>query len=77
MGERQRDESFWRRGNRQQAGRSNAEIRRGVPQPERIYLFGSMARDEAGSDSDHDLLVVVPDDVPHEWRSSKLAYESL
>lgn len=26
-------------------------------QPERIYLFGSKARDEAGSDSDYDLMV--------------------
>ena len=28
--------------------------------PERIYLFGSTARGEAGPDSDYDLLVVVP-----------------
>ena len=31
--------------------------------PERIYLFGSMARQEAGPDSDYDLMVVVPDDA--------------
>jgi len=46
-------------------------------QPERIYLFGSMARGEAGPDSDYDLLVVVPDDAPPERRQSKLAYEVL
>lgn len=28
--------------------------------PERVYLFGSAARGDAGPDSDYDLLVVVP-----------------
>ena len=28
--------------------------------PERIYLFGSRARGDAGRDSDYDLMVVVP-----------------
>lgn len=28
--------------------------------PERIYLFGSCARGDAGPDSDYDLLVVIP-----------------
>jgi len=46
-------------------------------QPERIYLFGSMARGDAGPDSDLDLLVVVPDDASQERRSSKLAYSAL
>jgi predicted nucleotidyltransferase len=32
--------------------------------PERIYLFGSRARGEAGPDSDYDILVVIPDDAP-------------
>jgi predicted nucleotidyltransferase len=45
--------------------------------PERIYLFGSMARGEAGPDSDYDLLVVVPDDAPPERRDSHLAYRVL
>lgn len=45
--------------------------------PERIYLFGSTARGEAGSDSDLDLLVVVPDDAPEERRRSQLAYSVL
>jgi predicted nucleotidyltransferase len=46
-------------------------------QPERIYLFGSMARGEAGPDSDYDLLVIVPDDAPAERQSSQLAYRAL
>jgi predicted nucleotidyltransferase len=46
-------------------------------QPERIYLFGSMARGDAGPDSDYDLLVVVSDDTPAERKRSKLAWEAL
>lgn len=46
-------------------------------QPERIYLFGSVARGDAGADSDYDLLVVVPDDAPPARRRSRLAYEAL
>ena len=42
-----------------------------------IYLFGSVARGDAGPDSDYDLLVVVPDDAPPERRRSRLAYEVL
>jgi predicted nucleotidyltransferase len=34
--------------------------------PERVYLFGSVARGEDGPDSDLDFLVVVPDDIPAE-----------
>ena len=45
--------------------------------PERIYLFGSMARGDAGPDSDYDLLVVVPDDADRERRGSRLAYVTL
>lgn len=45
--------------------------------PERVYLFGSKARDDAGPDSDYDLLLVVPDDAPPERRASRLAYEVL
>jgi predicted nucleotidyltransferase len=45
--------------------------------PERIYLFGSMARDEAGPDSDYDLMLIVGDDAPSEVRQSKLAYQVL
>jgi uncharacterized protein len=46
-------------------------------QPERIYLFGSKARGDAGPDSDYDLMVIVADDVPPERRSSRLAYVAL
>ena len=45
--------------------------------PERIFLFGSHARGERGPDSDYDLLVVVPDDVPPDRRRSRLACEVL
>jgi len=45
--------------------------------PDAVYLFGSRARGEAGSDSDYDLLVVVPDAVPAERRQARLAYQAL
>ena len=45
--------------------------------PERIYLFGSTARGDAGPDSDFDLLVIVPDDATEERRRSRLAYTAL
>lgn len=46
-------------------------------QPERVYLFGSKARGEAGPDSDYDLLLVVPDEAPPERRDSDLGYRAL
>ena len=46
-------------------------------EPERVYLFGSQARAEAGADSDYDLMVVVPDDAPPQRRRSRLAYQVL
>lgn len=46
-------------------------------QPERIYLFGSHARGDAGPDSDYDLLVVVPDSAPLDQRGGRLAYAAL
>jgi len=45
--------------------------------PERIYLFGSHARGDAGPDSDFDILVVVSDDAPPNRRTSRLAYQAL
>ena|SRR5579872_2149342 len=45
--------------------------------PERIYLFGSVARGDAGPDSDYDIMVVVPDDAPPELRRSRAAYLAL
>jgi predicted nucleotidyltransferase len=44
---------------------------------ERVYLFGSKARGEAGADSDYDLMVVVSDEAPPERRRSRLAYQAL
>ena len=46
-------------------------------QPERIYLFGSMARQDFHADSDIDLMVVVPDSVPERLCRSRLAYQAL
>lgn len=46
-------------------------------EPERIYVFGSWARGDAGPDSDYDLLVVVSDTAGPERRRSRLAYEVL
>ena len=40
--------------------------------PEKVYLFGSAARGDAGPDSDYDLLLVVPDDAPPERTRSRL-----
>jgi predicted nucleotidyltransferase len=57
-----------------------AEITRRLAEsyaPERIYLFGSKARGDAGPDSDFDLMVIVPDDAPPERRRSRLAYEAI
>ena len=42
-----------------------------VYRPERIYLFGSAARGDAGPDSDYDFMVVVSDDTPRETRETK------
>lgn len=46
-------------------------------EPERVYLFGSNARGDAGPCSDYDLLLVVPDDATPERKRSRLAYECL
>jgi len=48
-----------------------------VYHPLRIYLFGSVARGDAGPDSDYDILVVVPDGAPPELQDSKLGYRAL
>ena len=40
--------------------RAVQRIRETVPNPVRIVLFGSAARDEMGPNSDIDILVVVP-----------------
>lgn len=69
-----------RRGNLQAADSILSEILHRLVetfQPERIYLFGSRARSDAGPDSDYDLMIVVPDDAPAERRRSRLAYQAL
>jgi excisionase family DNA binding protein len=45
--------------------------------PDRIYLFGSAARRDAGPDSDYDLLLLVPDDAEPERLRSRKAYREL
>jgi predicted nucleotidyltransferase len=44
--------------------------------PQRVVLFGSTARGEAGPDSDVDLLVVVDDDTPPEALGARSVYEA-
>ena len=44
-------------------------------EPDRIYLFGSVARGDDGPDSDLDFLVVVPDDIPPEKLRSGAVYD--
>jgi predicted nucleotidyltransferase len=46
-------------------------------QPERIYLFGSAARNEAGPDSDLDFCVVLPDHAPESLLRSGTIYSEL
>jgi predicted nucleotidyltransferase len=50
---------------------------RDVFHPNRIYLFGSRARGDAGADSDYDLMVVVRDDMPGPLRRPGVAYKAL
>jgi predicted nucleotidyltransferase len=45
--------------------------------PERIILFGSVARSEASPDSDYDLMVVVPDDAGPERQRSRAGYRAV
>jgi uncharacterized protein len=44
--------------------------------PRRVIVFGSVARGEAGPDSDIDLLVVLDDDAPPEKLTLKAGFES-
>jgi hypothetical protein len=44
--------------------------------PRRVIVFGSVARGEAGPDSDIDLLVILDDDTPAEKVTLKAGYES-
>lgn len=45
--------------------------------PLEIHLFGSQARGEAGSQSDYDLLLVMPDDSPAELLDPRRACRAL
>ena len=45
--------------------------------PERIYLFGSRARGDAGPDSDYDLMVVVPHLTEPAYRLAQRAHSVL
>jgi uncharacterized protein len=44
--------------------------------PQRVILFGSAARGEAGRENDIDFLVVVDDDTPPEAFSAKSIYQA-
>jgi predicted nucleotidyltransferase len=44
--------------------------------PLRVIVFGSVARGQAGPDSDVDLLVIVDDDTPAENWTLRAGYES-
>jgi hypothetical protein len=44
--------------------------------PRRVIAFGSVARGEAGPDSDIDLLVIVDDDTPRDKVTLKAGFES-
>lgn len=46
-------------------------------QPEKIYLFGSVARGDAGPDSDFDIMVVVRDTTPALLRDCDPGYQAL
>jgi predicted nucleotidyltransferase len=45
--------------------------------PEKIYLFGSRARGEAGQDSDYDLMVVVSQSTEPGYRLAQEAHSLL
>jgi predicted nucleotidyltransferase len=44
---------------------------------DRIYLFGSTARGEAGPDSDYDIMLIVPDDASREVLSGNQPREAV
>lgn len=45
--------------------------------PERVYLFGSHARGEAGPDSDYDLMLIMPDNAPSQLLDPRTACKVL
>ncbi|MSP00568.1 MAG: nucleotidyltransferase domain-containing protein [Acetobacteraceae bacterium] len=44
--------------------------------PRRVILFGSRARDQAGPESDIDLLVILDDDAPADRLTLRAGWES-
>ena len=57
-----------------------AEITRrlvSVYSPDRLYLFGSAARGDAGPDSDYDVLVVVDDNAPAHLLRGRAGYSEI
>lgn len=48
-----------------------------VYHPLKIYLFGSRARGNSRPDSDYDLLLLVSNDAPEEFRTAGKAYSAL
>lgn len=48
-----------------------------VYRPEKIYLFGSVARGEATADSDYDLMIVVPDTSSSTLKQNRPGYRAL
>ncbi|MBP5706409.1 MAG: nucleotidyltransferase domain-containing protein [Spirochaetales bacterium] len=54
-----------------------AERIRDSVHPDKIYLFGSFARNEERADSDYDFYIVVPDNTPDRSIVSQQAYLSL
>lgn len=45
--------------------------------PLRMYLFGSRAQGSATTESDYDIMLVMPDNSPRELKSAGKAYEAL
>lgn len=64
---------------RKEDPRLNEIVRRLVDafRPERIYLFGSKGRGDAGTDSDYDLMVVVGKTTEPDYRLSQRAHSLL
>ena len=54
-----------------------AERIRDAVHPDKIYLFGSFARNEERADSDYDFYIVVPDSTPDRSIVSQQAYLSM
>ncbi len=45
--------------------------------PEKIYLFGSRARGDAGPDSDYDLMIVVSESTLPGYKRDQIAFRAL